>query len=110
VDGGRSPQHIAQLVAAQLHCLDLVDGVGQVAACPQEVKVYHFRLSEVAYNHSVHSVVMVFYFLFPSEGCTGYQVTDLPFEHTLVLVLVLVHLVDRHIAARRGAQPSMNSS
>jgi hypothetical protein len=71
VDGGRSPQHIAQLVAVQLHCLDLVDGEGRVAACLQEVKVS--RLSEVPYSHSV---VMVFRFLSPSAGCMDCQVTD----------------------------------
>jgi hypothetical protein len=107
VDEGRSPQHIAQLVAAQLHCLDLVDGVGQVAACLREAKVSH--LSVVPCNHSGHSVVMVSRFLSPSAGCMGYQATGLPFDRTQVLAHLVVRPV-RRIAVRRGGRPSMSSS
>ncbi len=100
MDGGRSPQHIAQLVAAQLNCPDQADAVGQAGVHLQEGKVAHS--SEDPYNHSVVTVVR---FLSPSAGCMDYQVTGSPFEQTQVLAHLADHWADHCIVIRQDAQP-----
>ena len=77
MDGGRSPQHIAQLVAAQLNCPVLAGGVGLAAARLQEVTADRYRSPEAPYNHSV---VTVSHSLAQAADYMGSQAIDLFFE------------------------------
>jgi len=77
VDGGRSPQQIAQLVAVQPHCLVLADVEALVAASLPEAK--DGRSLAAPYTHLVVKVSHFLSRLSLIEGCMDDQVIDLAY-------------------------------